>query len=202
MLLGQRRKQDFAEVLFGGGESGRYNAELLHRLKFDLPLDDLQDGTWAKKTRPVPAKEKPQSKARTASCPNSQRSAIVPVKEIVGDVSSRGVSPKKPQKSSLIKANQGKKVDTNPAEAEPVKPAGAEEIKASRNGKDRPPRTEEKPADPVGQPAPGPEVSGQPQGPQPMREEKSAIYRGSKISTLPRFRQKSGNSHQTRPKKL
>jgi len=118
LLLAQRRKQDFAEGLFGGGESGRYNAELLHRLKFDLPLDDLEDGTWAKKTRPVPVKETvgrvpsrgvsakktrpveaeetPESQARTASGPNSQRSAIVPLKETVGRVPSPGVSARKP----------------------------------------------------------------------------------------------------------
>jgi hypothetical protein len=94
---------------------------MLFRLKCDLPIDDLLDGTWAKKNGPVPVKEKPESQVRAAK------------------------TPEKPQKSNPIKANKGKKTDANPADAEPVKPAGAEEIKACLNRKDRPPQTEKEP---------------------------------------------------------
>jgi hypothetical protein len=48
--------QTMAE-LFGGGEFGKQRAELLHRIKFDLPLDDLRDKAPAGK--PVPAQEPP-----------------------------------------------------------------------------------------------------------------------------------------------
>ena len=52
------RNRAVAET-FGGGEMGKRAAEALHRIKFDLPLDDMLDMTGAPKrdadkTRPNP----------------------------------------------------------------------------------------------------------------------------------------------------
>jgi len=82
LLAGQERRSN-AEFIFGGGESGRNKAEMLYRLKCDLPIDDLLDGTWPGKAGPVPAKEKPEPQAE------------------------RGKSPEKSPKSSLIKGLNG-----------------------------------------------------------------------------------------------
>ncbi len=44
---------------FGGGENGKIIAEMLHRIKFDLPLDDLIDTKLPGKARPAPVKLNP-----------------------------------------------------------------------------------------------------------------------------------------------
>jgi hypothetical protein len=45
--------------LFGGGEHGEKMAEMLHRIEFDLPLDDLVDTKLSGKTRPASVKPNP-----------------------------------------------------------------------------------------------------------------------------------------------
>ncbi len=45
--------------LFGGGESGKRMAELLHRIKFDLPLEDLLAKPLSEKPCPSPVQEHP-----------------------------------------------------------------------------------------------------------------------------------------------
>jgi hypothetical protein len=45
--------------LFGGGEHGEKIAEMLHRIEFDLPLDDLVDTKLSGKTRPASVKPNP-----------------------------------------------------------------------------------------------------------------------------------------------
>jgi hypothetical protein len=45
--------------LFGGGEHGEKMAEILHRIEFDLPLDDLVDTKLSGKTRPASVKSNP-----------------------------------------------------------------------------------------------------------------------------------------------
>jgi hypothetical protein len=86
ILLAGRERRSNAELIFGGGESGRNKAEMLYRLRCDLPIDDLLDGTWSEKAGPVPAKAKPEPPAEA------------------------GKSPEKSPKSSLIKANPAKKI--------------------------------------------------------------------------------------------
>ena len=59
MLLDGMHQHANAEIL-GGGEVGRNRAEMLYRLKFDLPFDDLLDGTWpGPETEGVPAPQPP-----------------------------------------------------------------------------------------------------------------------------------------------
>ena len=50
--------------LFGGGEDGQSMAVLLHRLKFDLPLDDLTGQTGPQKFKPVTAQPNPTGPLR------------------------------------------------------------------------------------------------------------------------------------------
>jgi hypothetical protein len=45
--------------LFGGGAYGEKMAEMLHRIKFDLPLDELLKKTSPEKPCPAPVKENP-----------------------------------------------------------------------------------------------------------------------------------------------
>ena len=45
--------------LFGGGEHGEKIAEMLHRIEFDLPLDDLVDTKLSGQTRPASVKPNP-----------------------------------------------------------------------------------------------------------------------------------------------
>ena len=44
---------------FGGGEYGKKMAELIHRIRFDLPLDDLIDSKLPDKPAPLPVKPNP-----------------------------------------------------------------------------------------------------------------------------------------------
>jgi hypothetical protein len=52
------QNQTMAEA-FGGGEHGKKMAELLHRIKFDLPLEGLFDSKLPGKTRPNGIKPNP-----------------------------------------------------------------------------------------------------------------------------------------------
>jgi len=58
MCFAPMRNQTIAET-FGGGEYGKKMAEILHRIKFDLPLDDLVDTKLSGKTRPAAVKPNP-----------------------------------------------------------------------------------------------------------------------------------------------
>jgi hypothetical protein len=58
MCFSQMQQQTMAECL-GGGESGKKMAELLHRIRYDLPLDDLVDAKLSGKTCPASAKPDP-----------------------------------------------------------------------------------------------------------------------------------------------
>ena len=58
MVFAPMRNQTMAEA-FGGGKHGEKMAELLHRIKFDLPLDDLLAKTSPEKNCPAP--DKPRS---------------------------------------------------------------------------------------------------------------------------------------------
>jgi len=58
MVQAPMRNQTMAE-LFGGGEYGRKRAEMIHRIKFDMPLDDLLDMTPPEKSAPSPVKPSP-----------------------------------------------------------------------------------------------------------------------------------------------
>lgn len=53
MCFAPLHKQNMA-ALFGGGEYGEKRAEILHRIKFDLPLDDLLDLKSPQKASPAP----------------------------------------------------------------------------------------------------------------------------------------------------
>lgn len=44
---------------FGGGEYGKKMAEVLHRIQFDLPLDDLLGMPSPEKSAPAPVKPNP-----------------------------------------------------------------------------------------------------------------------------------------------
>jgi hypothetical protein len=44
---------------FGGGEYGKKMAEMLHRIKFDLPLEDLLEKTRPEKSASAPVKDNP-----------------------------------------------------------------------------------------------------------------------------------------------
>lgn len=78
MLLDERHRQTNAEMLFGGGASGRHKSELLYRLKSDLPMDDLLDGTWdaaqaagPQTSDPTPANETPSPEPELGGQPAS-----------------------------------------------------------------------------------------------------------------------------------
>jgi hypothetical protein len=58
MVFAPLRNQTMAEA-FGGGEYGEKRAELLHRIKFDLPLDDLLDMAPVGKSGSAPTKPIP-----------------------------------------------------------------------------------------------------------------------------------------------
>ena len=56
MVFAPMHNQTMSEA-FGGGEYGKKQAELLHRIKFDLPMEDLLKKTSPEK--PCPAPDKP-----------------------------------------------------------------------------------------------------------------------------------------------
>jgi hypothetical protein len=58
MCFASLHNQTVAEG-FGGGEYGKKMAEMLHRIKFDLPLDDLIDTELSGKTHPDEIKPNP-----------------------------------------------------------------------------------------------------------------------------------------------
>jgi hypothetical protein len=58
MVFASMRNQTMAEA-FGGGEYGKRQAELLHRIKFDMPLEDLLGMTPPGKSAPAPLEENP-----------------------------------------------------------------------------------------------------------------------------------------------
>jgi hypothetical protein len=58
MVFAPMQNQTMAEA-FGGGEHGKKQAELLHRIKFDLPLEDLLGMKTPGKSAPVPTKPNP-----------------------------------------------------------------------------------------------------------------------------------------------
>ena len=58
MCFAPMHNRTMAEA-FGGGEYGEKMAEMLHRIKFDLPLDDMLRETASKKAGPASAQENP-----------------------------------------------------------------------------------------------------------------------------------------------
>ena len=58
LCFSQMRNQAVAE-LFSGGEYGKKMAEILHRINFDLPLDDLVDSKLPDKPAPPPVYPNP-----------------------------------------------------------------------------------------------------------------------------------------------
>jgi hypothetical protein len=58
MVFAPMHNQTMAEA-FGGGEYGKKQAELLHRIKFDLPLDDLLEKKTPEQPCPAPAEADP-----------------------------------------------------------------------------------------------------------------------------------------------
>ena len=58
MCFSPMKQQTMAEC-FGGGEHGEKIAEMLHRIEFDLPLDDLVDTKLPGETRPASVKPNP-----------------------------------------------------------------------------------------------------------------------------------------------
>ena len=109
MLLEGKFKHTNAEMIFGGGEAGRNMAEMLYRLKCDLPIDDLYDGTWSETGKASPPNP-------TATPAKTEPAAKPSAKPGFGakPASDRTKKPAKPQKSSPIKANPGEISSINP----------------------------------------------------------------------------------------
>jgi len=127
MLLEGKFKHTNAEMIFGGGEAGRNMAEMLYRLKCDLPIDDLYDGTWQgegtacpRNPPPTPPVAADVSSRTEKSCPPTPAKAEPAAKPSAKPrfgakpTSDRTKKPAKPQKSSLIKANPGEIASLNP----------------------------------------------------------------------------------------
>ena len=57
-VFASMHKQTISDA-FGGGEYGKKQAELLHRIKFDLPLDDLLVKPAPENPDPAPVRENP-----------------------------------------------------------------------------------------------------------------------------------------------
>jgi len=83
--LFEGKDKEINAELFGGGKAGRRRAEMLYRLKCDLPLGDVLDGTWSEKAEAARAREK------------------------AGSLAGVGKSTAKAEKSGLIKPNKGEK---------------------------------------------------------------------------------------------
>jgi hypothetical protein len=139
MLLAGGERKTNADLIFGGGESGRNKAEMLYRLRCDLPMEDLLDGTWAEKAGPVPAKAKP---GVGTACP--QNPAPSPAPKKTGPPPGPAQTPVKPENSSLLKANPAKKT------------TGLTKLKTTKCKSDQRrthPRTAAQPAEPIGKPS-------------------------------------------------
>src|SRR5580700_2062615 len=86
LLEGENRLANMA--IFGTGEAGQRRAEMLYRLKCDLPCEDVMDGTW-----PPPGTAAPRASA--AAKEKARRTAGARPRK----------TPANPGKSSLIKAD-------------------------------------------------------------------------------------------------
>jgi hypothetical protein len=119
MLLEGKYKKENADLLYGGGESGRKKAEMLYRIKCDLPMDDLLDGTWQepgtacpRKPAPAPHRSGVSAERRQPTCPKNVAPAKAKPaakqfrkpKPNTMPAAGAAKTPADPQKSSLIKA--------------------------------------------------------------------------------------------------
>lgn len=71
---------------FGGGEYGKKRAEMLYRIKFDMPLDDLLNKTPPEKPCPAPDKPGPTKSDVIRSNPTNSSNDHAPVASQHDDV--------------------------------------------------------------------------------------------------------------------